>query len=86
MPTDSIIEYDLDTLAELTAKDLQIQVIARMDLDRPKREHDLDAATYRAAIVAEVDIFVKQLETLGVPGLAEGLAALRDGFVEGGGS
>lgn len=82
MATHTVIEYDLEKLGVMDTNALILQQIARMDLDRPRREHDLDADTYRAKVVDAVDKYIVLLGELGVPKLTEALNKAKEDFQE----
>lgn len=67
MPTDEIISYDLDELAEMTIKQLAVQVIARLDLNRPKREGHVEAKKFYEDAYLECQDVLEDVEKLGIP-------------------
>lgn len=73
MPTHDVISYDLSELDAMTGKELGIQLIARLDLNRPKREGQMQAKEFYEATIAAFEQTIAEVESLGIPSLTLGI-------------
>ncbi len=74
MPTSEVITYDLEELKAMSAKDLQVQQLARMDLDRPLREDELNASALAESVIAATKKHIEEVASLGIPALDQALS------------
>jgi len=84
LPTADVIEYDVAKLEAMTGEQLLLQLIARKDLERPKREHRLNARKIQEAALAtlqeaadglrekNLDHFAAQLDEIAAEYMAAG--------------
>ena len=71
------IEYDHETIKEMTVKELTYQLLCLRHLDRPQREARLKAKEYYLEVVAQTEEYLKGLDALGVTQLHD---VLHDGL------
>jgi len=64
MPTHDVIEYDLDVLQTMNEQDLLIQLIARKDLERPKRERQIQLRDLETIFREQLEDTIAQLDAL----------------------
>lgn len=73
MSTEDVIEYDLAILNEMDNNELLIQMIARKDLERPKREGDLHAADAKRQLDEFVASICEKFAALGLPAVVKSI-------------
>lgn len=73
MSTTGVISYDLEEIEQMTLKQLGIQVIARLDLDRPTREDDLKASHAKAALDVKVEQLLEKFSALELPTVVQSI-------------
>ncbi len=80
LSTTDIIEYDLEVLQKMTGNQLLIQLIARKDLERPRREHQLQSDAIQAAAIATLKEAEQKLREQNLDFFADELAKIADNY------
>ena len=75
-----LISHDPEVLGVMTLKELAIQVLARIDLDRPTRESDLVAQDAREAMKVECESILTDVREVGIPDLESKLKTVMEKY------
>ncbi len=68
-----------EILSKMEAPELLLQLILRKDLERPKRQAQLGVRKVFDEICAKTEVYIAQLDALGVPNLTN---ALNSAYIE----
>jgi len=79
MSTSDVIEYEVSVLEAMNTESLLLQLIARKDLDRPKRPAQLKASLVFDQACKSLEAAIASVEAVGVPSVTSALqGALND--------